>query len=161
MPKLTNKSNKQINKLTNKQFKMKQLSIIAVLFLSVVLFSCNSGGDKSNGEDKKGTDSFEAFWGDFQSAVAADDKDSILALCNEDVKSFIEGSYDFTFDEKMKSEIAKAKPSDIEVLSEDERLFQYIIEYPNEGEETFSSSFGFVIGKVNGKWMLTVPSFAG
>ena len=142
---------------------MKKISIIAVLFLSVVLFSCNSGENKSNGEDTEKAESFDAFWGDFQSAVAADDKDAVLALCNEDVKGYIESlNYKFTFDEKMKSEIANTKASDIEVLSEEERLFSYIIEYPGSEEEGyFSSSFGFVIGKVNGKWMLTVPSFAG
>ena len=144
---------------------MKKLSIITVLFMSVVLFSCNSVGNKSNGEDTKDVknlDNFENFWGHFQTLVAADDKEGILELCNEDVKSFIEGSsYNFIFDEKMKSEIANTKHSDIEVISEDERLFQYVIEYPSEGEESFSSSFGFVISKENGKWLLTVPAFAG
>ncbi len=142
---------------------MKKLSIITVLFLSVVLFSCNSGENKSNGEDAEDTknfENFENFWENFQSVVAADDKDAVFALCNEDVKSYIQ-NYDFIFDEKMKSEIANTKASDIEVISDDERLFSYIIVYPSEGEETFSSSFGFVIGKENGKWKLTVPSFAG
>ena len=34
---------------------MKKLSIIAVLFLSVVLFSCNTGGDKTNEDDGDST----------------------------------------------------------------------------------------------------------
>jgi len=148
---------------------MKSLSIIAVLFLSVVLFSCGNTENKTNGEatNKEVTNDkgdFESFWTKFQSAVAANDKEAVFALANEDVKSYIQ-NYDFIFDEKMKSEIANTKASDIKVISDEERLFQYIIEYPSDesdpNAEVFESSFGFVIGKVDGKWLLTVPSFAG
>ena len=149
---------------------MKKLSIIAVLFLSVVLFSCSNTQNKTNeevvdstktGEVTNSKGDFENFWEKFQSAVAANDKEAVFALSNEDVKDFIE-NYDFIFDEKMKNEIANTKASDIEVISDEERVFQYVITSPaDENGQVFSSSFGFVIGKVNGKWLLTVPSFAG
>ena len=159
---------------------MKKTTLLAVLFLSVVLFSCNNAESSENNENSdstvvesedntdavsdnsEGIDNFDVFWSDFQTAVAADNENAVLALCNQDVKDFIEAmGYGFIFDDEMKQQIANRKASDVEVVSDQEKLFIYIIEYPSDGAETFSSSFGFYIGKTNGKWLLTIPAFAG
>lgn len=111
-------------------------------------------------------DDFSTFWQNFQSFVASDNKNAVLALCNQDVKDFISGTgYNFIFDEKMKSEIAKTQASNVKNYDNDKRIFNYIIVYPADENdpngEVFESSFGFIFGKINGKWMLTVPAFAG
>ena len=163
---------------------MRKLTVLAVLVLSIVLVSCNNSENNETDENSDTTtveniqntedntedvsensvvtDDFEVFWKEFQTAVATEDLQGIYACCNGDVEEFIDISgYDRVFDKEMKNQIANTQASDVEAISDEERLFQYIIEYPSDGPETFSSSFGFVIEKVNEKWLLTVPAFAG
>ena len=150
---------------------MKKLSIIAVLLLSVIFFSCNNTQNNTNQEDTDTTSTeevsnedettnndngFQTFWNDFQAAVAADgDMQEVFVFCSPDVEEYIIISeYGRIFDDKMKSEIANTKAADIEILEENKRLFSFTVEETIEGE-VFESTYGFIIEKTDGKWLLS------
>ena len=149
---------------------MKKLSIIAILFLSVLLFSCNSGENKSNKNSgdstntEGATENFETYWKNFQTAVAANDKDAVYSLCDDYVvEQHLSNSYDLIFCDEVKKNIAIKKASEIEVLPEGKKQFSYTIVYSDEPNEYVSneSLIQFTFENVEGKWSMTDLNHAG
>ena len=169
---------------------MRKLNLAVLFLTSLFFFACgntenNNNTEKVENSEKKiettvveenteavendtktveavKTDDFESFWTNFQTMIANDDKKALLEICNnQSMKDFISGNYESHVNKKMKEVIAKTKASEVKTISETNKVIYYSIEHPSDGPETFSSSFGFLFEKKDGKWWLSEPHMAG
>ena len=131
---------------------------IAITIISVTLLLSSCGGTSEKQD-------FESFWAAFQTMIAANDKDAILLVCENDyVKDNIVQVYDMLVNERMQAEVAKTKATDVEDMGNDSKLFSYDLIYEDantEYGEAGSSAFGFWFKKVDGKWKISEPHMAG
>ena len=165
---------------------MKKLKFIAVLFLSVVLFSCNNAESNENNENSDTTkveniettedveeienisnnsDDFEIFWTEFQTIIASGNKQDLLDICNESTQDFLNDMFEDHVNEKMRTDVAQTTAEDVNALSSDitdfenERIYFYVEHY--DDPESVGSSFGFWFEKNNGKWIVSAPQMGG
>ena len=141
---------------------MKQLSIIAVLFLSVLLFSCNNTQTKTNEDDADSTAN--------EVVAQAEDFDTFYEKFVADEKFQLErlqfpmrgGDFDEMGTTKWTKEnwrkmnhINEVDKNEYDVkIDKTETLVKHTIELPNSG---FSMNYTFEI--IDEKWLLTEYNF--
>ena len=115
----------------------------------------NPNGQTANNDD------FDIFWKKFQKAIASKNKQSLLNICTNNMKEFVNtpSSYKVHINDRMRKEVAKATVKDVDKMTKDaefeaekQKIFYY--------EET-GSSFGFWFTKTNGKWLVSGPQIGG
>lgn len=150
---------------------MKKITLI-VISLGIIMFTYSCKSDSSNENDSKdentelvdeNVDNFDAFWKDFQDAVADKDNDKLKEMASQTTFDMMGDDFVIFFDDEFCKRVANAKSSDIEKIDDNTKKFFYIIQYPADEEtgEVFESSFGFEFKKEDGKWKISTPLFAG
>ena len=151
---------------------MNKLCLVLFLALAVSIagISCTKSGEQETAEDVSAiparetahaadeSDSFAAFWKEFQTMKANNDNEGLTAVFTPEFRDQAESLLSL---EGMDEHIAKTAAADVEVVSDTVRDFRYIIEYPSDGPETFYSTFGFRFENIDGEWMITDILMAG
>ncbi|MBN2891711.1 MAG: hypothetical protein JXL97_07580 [Bacteroidales bacterium] len=158
---------------------MKKITVL-LLSIGIILFTYSCKSDSNNENDQKNentevvdqntekdenvaADDFDAFWKEFQAAVANKDNDKLKELASQNTFDMMGDDFIIYFDDEFYERVANASSADIETIDNNTKRFFYVVQYPTDGEddEVFESSFGFDFVKENGKWKISTPLFAG
>ncbi len=97
-------------------------------------------------------DHFEPFWVAFQSVIANDNKEALLAMCNASTKDFLSTKYSTFVNARMKKEVAKITISTIKNKYNGQKFFTYTV-----STDTEEAIYGFMFEEIDGKWMVVEP----